>query len=335
MNIKDLEFVGPNGITLRATLNETTGETYFSVLGLGKCCGLSNQECRDLKKKLLSSEKTNHLLELRPVHTKPNHIQDVWTVKKEDLPQLVQRENKLNSLKELFEESVFLSDKKMVLEDFNSCFPTLKYLKSINIRRKNMKINTDVVIREFKIRVSIRALSQIFGLSDSYLVEYITEEVSLSSYYDESYDDCEHLILFHLANRKIENRNLFMQVVESIKDANEFLVKEVYKKVVIELNDNLYQVYAMQNIENGLIRVGISHRINKRLVENSGGGQIPLSLIYLSPPISNAMDIKQKIVKEISMYKVVGDWFNISDFDFIRIVKKKIEEDMEIFKPNF
>lgn len=335
MNLKDLEINLPNGTILRGTLNKSTGQTYFSILGLGKCCNLNNQECRDLKKKLINNENTNYLLALRPVNTKPNHVQEIWTVVKEDLPQLINKENKLNRLKELFEEDVFLNDKKKAMEDFNSCFPTLKHLKSINIHRKNKKINTDVIIREFKIRVSLRALSRIFGLSESYLVDYITSTVPLNDYYDESYSDCEHLLLFHLANRKIENKNLFMEVVESIREANEFLVKEVYKKVVIELNDNLYQVYAMQNIENGLIRVGISHRINKRLVENSGGGQIPLSLIYLSTPISNAMDIKQKILNEISMYKVVGDWFSISDIDFIRIVKKKIEVDMEIFKPNF
>ena len=212
--------------------------------------------------------------------------------------------------------------KKEAVVDLNSIFPSFSRLKKVLITSIELE-GYEIYIRDMRPRVSLKTLSKFFEVKQSYLekeVEMVTKG------YARKYYSFEHKDL------TIEGFNLLSgfsfcrgpklnKLLENFSKAQEYLIKEVYAQILREMSPELHELYLLENVDMGTIKIGISKKLDKRILE-LGAGSYKMVLIYSSRLISNAMEIKEDIMKELKQYQRRNDWIKISSDEVLEIVKK-------------
>lgn len=334
--LKIKEFIVERDRKLTGVYEEETGQVYFSLQALAKTAGYTPQQAKDFKKSVINNNTLRNLIEFREIPTFESG-QKGWVVYLDMLPNFLLLFPKLRILSKAFASNNVNIENvtQKALEDLDSVFPSLNKVKKIYLYNEENS-NELVHIREFKPRVSIKVLAEFFSISEKSIMDLIN--ISIEQFgkidYDSIHKDLtlEGLILLNSSNF-FSNKNMHI-LLKSFTSAQDFLVSQLYTNIVRELSTNLSQVYIIENPLTGLIKIGISARLEKRVKELSGGGQTQLFIVYSSKLISNAQDIKDSIMEDLKDYKKFGEWFNVSLSEVLKVAKKH-EKNMYVEKPTF
>lgn len=316
------EYSLKNGLILKGVVDADSGKIYFPIQALAKAVGYSVDQAKGFKKLVLRESAIKSLFEFKEIPTKLKG-QRGWVIYEESLPNLMLRFPKLRDLTDKFPKEEEIEQlKKEAVVDLNSIFPSFSRLKKVLITSIELE-GYEIYIRDMRPRVSLKTLSKFFEVKQSYLekeVEMVTKG------YARKYYSFEHKDL------TIEGFNLLSgfsfcrgpklnKLLENFSKAQEYLIKEVYAQILREMSPELHELYLLENVDMGTIKIGISKKLDKRILE-LGAGSYKMVLLYSSKLISNAMEIKEDIMKELKPYQRRNDWIKISPDEVLEIVKK-------------
>lgn len=333
--LKIREFIVERDRKLIGVYEEETGQVYFSIQALAKTAGYTPQQAKDLKKRIIYNNSLKNLIEFREIPTFEEG-QKGWVIYQDMLPNFMLLFPRLRILSKAFSSNNLDIEeaKQNVIYELDSIFPSLNRARIF--LHKNESSNQLVYIREFKPRVSIKALSEFFSIEESSIIKHISlsEEKYGEIEYNYMFKDLtfEAFVLLNTSNF-FSNNNIHI-LVNSFISAQNSLVNELYTSIVKEISNNLSQVYIIENPLTGLVKIGISNRVEKRTRELSGGGQTQLFVVYASKLISNAKEIKDLVMEKLKDHKKFGEWFDINSGEALKIIKS-YEKEMFIKNPTF
>ncbi len=328
------EYYLKNGLTLKGIIDAKTKRVYFPIQALVKSAGYTASQAKGFKKIALKESSIKSFFEFREIPTKLKG-QMGWVVYEESLPNLMLKFPRLRVINDKFpKEEEIIELREGALYDLNNIFPTFARVKKVFVINKDIEDGV-VYIRDMRPRVSIKNLSKFFEIKQSYLekaIEIVTKGVG-RKYYSFEYKDLTIEGLNLLNGTLFFSGNKVNKLFEHFYIAQEYLIKEIYTKTLGEIGPELSELYLLENIDMGTIKVGVTKKLDKRIQE-LGTGSYRLSLLYSSKLISNAMEIKEEIMEDLKQYQRRNDWVRISADEILDIVKK-YEKKMCVKKLSF
>lgn len=120
-----------------------------------------------------------------------------------------------------------------------------------------------------------------------------------------------------------DNAKLYrMMFIKAFEDL-ELKVKVFLTQQMLYSNPKRQQVYILKNTMSGMIKVGITNDISRRVAEIQNASGCEISVEYLAPKADNAKEIESKIHKYFGEQRGIGEWFNVNTKDVIEILEKE------------
>ncbi len=324
-----MEFVyGKDRKSIFGIRESSTGKCYFSLQAIAKACGLTTNQAKELKKRLLHDDILKVFLHQKPIITTVKN-QVGWTIYQEDLLYLA---SKIPALEKLKSELYFLTGEKereeaeieKILENYTKAlFPTIRNLRNIS-RDPNVSMSRvpGIEFFEFTPMVTFNKMMELTGLSKDQLLE-LTRNYNIFNHNGKITFD-----IFSLVELKdyIDNILELEVVIEEMKRLNNLIKDEILSKLIIESNSKkeINRIFAIKDVHTKQIFVGFSKRIDERIKEifSMGIDFEQTELIYVSPFISNAVLLKRQITANLKASSIRQSWLDVSEEEFFTFIKE-------------
>ncbi len=330
-----VEFVyGKDRKSISGIRESSTGKCYFSIQSILKACGMSTNQAKNLKRRILEDDMLKVFLHQKPIITTVKN-QVGWTIYQEDLLYLA---SKIPALEKLKSELYFLTGEKereeaeieKILENYTKAlFPTIRKLRNIS-RDPNVSMSRvpGIEFFEFTPMVTFNKMVELTGLSKDELME-LKRSFNIPNHNGKVTFDIFSLVelkdyIINIVELKI--------IIEEMKRLNNLLTDEILSKLIIESNSKkeISKIFAIKDMQTKQIFVGFSKRIDERIKEvfSMGIGFEQTELIYVSPFISNAVLLKRQITANFKASSLRQSWLDVSEEEFLMFVKEEIEPKM-------